>query len=63
MAGQLVGGGLLVAGFRTGNGRLAVADYDAHCRGAGLAPVATWATWDREPFAGGDYAVSLHRKP
>jgi hypothetical protein len=24
--------------------------------------VARWATWDREPFAGGDYAVSVHRR-
>ena len=28
---------------------------------AGLELVARWATWDREPFTGGDYAVSVHR--
>ena len=63
MAGQLRPGGLLGAGFQTGDGRLGIADYDAHCAAAGLVTVATWATWDREPFAGGDYVVSVHRKP
>ena len=28
-----------------------------------IAPIARWATWDREPFTGGDYAVSVHRRP
>jgi hypothetical protein len=24
---------------------------------------ARWATWSREEFSGGDYAVSVHRRP
>ncbi|PRC54475.1 SAM-dependent methyltransferase, partial [Mycobacterium sp. ITM-2017-0098] len=28
---------------------------------AGLELVDRWATWDREPFNGGDYAVTVHR--
>lgn len=60
MARHLRPGGLLVAGFQTGGDRLGADDHDAHCRTAGLGPVGRWATWDREPFAGGDYVVSAH---
>jgi len=61
MAQHLKPSGLLVAGFQTGGGRLTVEDYDEHCAAAGLVREARWATWDREPFTGGDYAVSVHR--
>lgn len=61
MAGHLRPGGLLVAGFQTGGSRLSADGYDAHCRAAGLTAVARWSTWDREPFDGGDYTVSVHR--
>ena len=61
MAGHLQPDGLLVAGFQTGGDRLAVEAYDEHCRATGLSLLARWATWDRSPFAGGDYAVSVHR--
>lgn len=54
--------GLLVAGFQTGNGRLGVDRYDELCATAGLVPVERWATWAAEPYNGGDYAVSVHRK-
>ncbi|MEU6151384.1 class I SAM-dependent methyltransferase [Actinosynnema sp. NPDC047251] len=53
-------GGLLVAGFGLGRG-YGLADYDEHARAAGLTLVERFATWDREPFADGDYAVSVHR--
>jgi 2-polyprenyl-3-methyl-5-hydroxy-6-metoxy-1,4-benzoquinol methylase len=53
-------GGLVVAGFQL-TGRLALADYDAAADAVGLEPVATFAGWDREPFADGDYAVTVHR--
>jgi len=62
MASHLIVGGLLLAGFQTGGGRLEVDDYDDICAAEGLVSVARWSTWDREPFAGGDYAVSVHRK-
>ncbi|MFM8303062.1 MAG: class I SAM-dependent methyltransferase [Actinomycetota bacterium] len=61
MRSLLVDGGLLVAGFQLRPDRVALADYDRWAAEAGLVPVARWATWDREPFTGGDYAVSVHR--
>lgn len=53
-------GGVLVAGFSLDRGYTA-ADYDIHARAAGLTLMERFATWDREPFADGDYAVSVHR--
>ena len=58
---RLVPGGLLVAGFQLTTGRLRLDHYDEGCAAAGLELVDRWATWDREPFHGGDYAVSVHR--
>lgn len=63
MAAHLRPGGVIVAGFQTGGERLSASAYDHHCADAGLVAVDRWATWDREPFAGGDYVVSVHRKP
>jgi SAM-dependent methyltransferase len=62
LAGLLAPGGLLVAGFQLRTDRLSLADYDRMCASVGLEPVARWATWDRQPFADGDYAVSTHRR-
>jgi hypothetical protein len=57
-------GGLLVAGFSLEPGRLDLDAYDRHAEAAGLEPADRWATWDRRPFAaGGNYAVSVHRRP
>jgi SAM-dependent methyltransferase len=61
MAAHLVPGGLLVNGFQLLPGRLDLARYDAMAAGAGLEPAGRWGTWDREPYLGGDYAVTLHR--
>jgi len=58
---HLVGDGLLVAGFQIRPGRVSFAEYDRLAAAAGFDPAARWATWDREPFADGDYAVSVHR--
>jgi SAM-dependent methyltransferase len=56
-------GGLLVAGFQVLRG-YSVDDYDADCTAAGLTLIDRYATWDCEPFvAGGNYAVSVHRRP
>lgn len=55
-------GGRLAAGFSLDRG-YTVDDYDAHCAAAGLVPEARYATWSREPYAGGTYAVSVHRRP
>jgi SAM-dependent methyltransferase len=56
-------GGLLIAGFSTGPGRLDLDTYDDIAGEAGLDLVDRWATWDRRDYrAGTDYAVSVHRK-
>lgn len=55
-------GGRLVAGFSLDRG-YTLDDYDAHCVAAGLMPETRYATWSREPYAGGAYAVSIHRRP
>ena len=56
-------GGLLVAGFQLRTWRLTLDRYDELAGAAGLEPLDRWATWDRQPFSGGDYAVSVHRRP
>lgn len=53
--------GVLVAGFQLDRG-YGIDEYDAHCDAAGLELVERFATWDRQPFTGGDYAVSVHRR-
>ncbi|HET9731842.1 MAG TPA: class I SAM-dependent methyltransferase [Acidimicrobiales bacterium] len=56
-------GGALVAGFQLGKG-YDLDQWDRACSGAGLGLGERWATWDGEPFVpGGDYCVSLHRRP
>lgn len=60
LADRLTPGGLLVSGFSLRKDRLSLADHDRLSSAAGLQLVARWSTWDRQPFAGGDYAVSVH---
>jgi SAM-dependent methyltransferase len=56
-------GGVLIAGFQLGGG-YSPSEYDDHAAACGLALEARWSTWDGDPFAlGGDYAVSVHRRP
>ena len=61
LASRLVPGGLLVAGFSLRPGQLNCERYDHLSAAVGLSLVDRWATWDRQPFEGGDYAVSVHR--
>ncbi len=61
LARHLEPGGALVAGFALEPGRYDLASYDAHARAAGLVLAERWATWDRQPYEGGSYAVSVHR--
>ena len=64
MASHLEAGGWLIAGFQVQPGRIAIETYDALAHVAGLEYAARFATWDRAPwFAGGNYAVSVHRRP
>ncbi len=62
MARHVRPGGALVAGFQLQAGNLPLAAYDDHCSAAGLVLEQRWSTWDGEPFDGGDYAVSVHRR-
>jgi hypothetical protein len=39
--------------------RLWLPAFDAHAAACGLAVTERHATWDRDPYAGGDYAVSV----
>ena len=56
-------GGWLVTGFalREGATELGLDEYDRCATAAGLRFEARWASWDRAPYGGGDYAVSVHR--
>ncbi len=60
MADHLESDGSLIAGFQLGRG-LDLDAYDHYASAAGLELEQRWATWDGQPFAGGDYAVSVHR--
>ncbi|MET9717020.1 MULTISPECIES: class I SAM-dependent methyltransferase [Streptomyces] len=61
-------GGLLVAGFGLDREHLPVppgltlAEYDGHCAAVGLTLTDRFATWDADPYEGGGYAVSVHRR-
>jgi SAM-dependent methyltransferase len=57
--------GSLVAGFQldAGEAPMSLDLYDELCRAAALELVERWSTWDMEPYRGGTYAVSVHRRP
>jgi hypothetical protein len=55
-------GGLVVAGFQVRR-QLTLERYDSLCVEAGLTLVHRWSTWERARYTGGDYAVSVHRRP
>lgn len=61
LARHLEPAGLLVAGFQLRDDGLSLSEYDAHCAAAGVVLVDRFATWQRAPYAGGDYAVSVSR--
>jgi len=63
MARHLGPGGRLVSGFRLGLSPLTFDDYDRFAANAGLELEHRWTTWDRRPFDGGSYAVTVHRRP
>ncbi len=53
-------GGRLMAGFSLDRG-YGIEDWDADTTAAGLTLAERFATWDRAPFDGGSYAVSVHQ--
>jgi SAM-dependent methyltransferase len=59
LARHLAPEGVLVAGFQLRPGGLTLAAFDAAAAEAGLVLVDRFATWDRDPYRGGDYAVSM----
>ncbi|RLK58999.1 class I SAM-dependent DNA methyltransferase [Actinokineospora cianjurensis] len=61
VASHVTENGVLVAGFSLDRG-YTTTDYDTHCTAAGLTLVERYATWAKDPFNGGDYAVSVHRR-
>ena len=62
-AAHLEPGGLLVAGFELerGDDAVTLAEFDALCTACNFKLAERWATWDRHPYEGGPYAVSVHR--
>jgi SAM-dependent methyltransferase len=54
-------GGVMIAGFELDRA-YSLETYDLHCAAAGLALAERFASWDRRPYAGGGYAVSVHRR-
>ena len=60
-AAHVAPGGLLVAGFSIDRG-YGIDDWDGACAAADLDLTDRFATWSRDPFTGGDYAVSVHRR-
>ena len=63
MARHLAPGGRLVAGFQVMPGRLSVTTYDELAAQAGFVLEERYSTWECGPWsAGGNYAVSVHRK-
>lgn len=60
VAERLAPGGVVVAGFTVRADRLPLDAYDAMADAVGLTLLHRWSTWGREPYAGGDYAVSVH---
>lgn len=63
LARHLEPGGSLVAGFQLREAGLTLSEYDAHCASAGLVLTERFATWDGDPYSGGDYAVSVSAVP
>jgi SAM-dependent methyltransferase len=62
-AAHLQPGGLLVAGFalERHHDALDLVEYDRLGDSLNFELVERWATWDRQPYDGGTYAVSVHR--
>ena len=47
--------------LESGRDALDLAGYDELCAAAGLRLQERWSTWDRQPYGGDPYAVSVHR--
>ena len=59
-AAHLSSGSALIAGFQLRPGGYGLDQYDAGCAAAGLTFSERYSTWEKDPWNGGDYAVSVH---
>ncbi|WP_419918449.1 class I SAM-dependent methyltransferase [Candidatus Poriferisocius sp.] len=59
-AAHLSPGGALVAGFQLRTGGYGLDQYDTDCTAAELTLKQRFSTWERAPWNGGNYAVSVH---
>ncbi|TQM13583.1 class I SAM-dependent methyltransferase [Pseudonocardia kunmingensis] len=59
---HLAPGGRLLAGFPLRPDWPSLEDYDRWCEAAGAVPEDRFATWEREPYTGGDYVVAVHTR-
>lgn len=62
VCGHLRAGGLVVSGFSLRPGALDLDSFDHMAAQVGLELVDRWASWDRGPYVGSSYAVSVHRR-
>jgi SAM-dependent methyltransferase len=64
LAEHLEPGGRLVAGFslEARPDAITLAEYDEACEHSGLSLEDRFATWERAPYTGGPYAVSVHTR-
>ncbi len=62
LAGHLMPGGRLIAGFSLEPDGYTLAEWDDHCQAANLILEARYSTWSGDDFCvGGEYHVSVHR--
>ena len=62
VANHLTTNGILVAGFEVRTEAISLAEYDSAMSEIGMEPAGRWSTWQRDPYQGQDYAVSVHRR-
>ena len=62
LAAHVAPGGTLICGFSLAGDHLSLEAHHANCAAAGLRTVEDLATWEGEPYDGGDYVVSVHRR-
>ena len=62
VASHLTTNGILVAGFEVKAEAISLAEYDSAMSEIGMELAGRWSTWQRDPYQGQNYAVSVHRR-